>query len=104
MARARVGSASTMCSRTFAVVDQHDMPWVSARAENPLVRKLHARRVARRGIGIKDEFGAFGQHDRLVGESAYAQLRPLQVDQYAGSADPGILLDPRIIAIRSRMP
>jgi hypothetical protein len=47
------------------------------------VRQAHALGIARRGIGIERELGAFRQINGPVGEFADPELRPLQIEQNA---------------------
>ena len=66
----------------LAVVEQQRMPGPQ-RGEDLRMRKLHARAVARRLVGIQHEALAVLQLDRAVRERPEPQLRPLQVDQDA---------------------
>ena len=47
------------------------------------MRQMHARRVAERRIVVQREDLAWAQRDAAFGELADAQLRPLQVGEYA---------------------
>ena len=83
---ARVLVALVDAQAHLAVVEQQPVAGLE-RGEDFRMGQLDARRVAgRRVVESRTKRLADGQLDRLVGEGADAQLRPLQVDEDADRA------------------
>ena len=85
----------------LAVIDQQRVARLD-RGEDFRMRQVHARRVARRRIGVEDEILALVDLGGVVLERAEPQFRSLQVDQDADRPVVSVSTA-RIVATSSRM-